>query len=329
MKKNIFAICLSCLLLTACGIQNETGSNSTVENNVSVTENQKAENISTGYVNVPDGQEYVELHQTANDSNIVARMYMAEPITVYSIDSDWASVSYGGMKGYVELKYISFSKPEKNAEKVETTVSIVETTAENNEVPIKSTENIQKAEAENIQNDVDIENSLNITFLVDGDGVKVAQPLSYPAYVEKNQGNAWCSATSIYIYSEPSTNSYKREADMLYYGDVCEILGTMDDWYFISTDSGNGYDLHGYVKKKYISSGNTPVAEEPANASYGVVSVGSANVRSSPNKDNNSNVLFTVYKGEEFTVLDYDGYWYKINYNGTVCYISHKMVDVW
>ena len=34
-------------------------------------------------------------------------------------------------------------------------------------------------------------------------------------------------------------------------------------------------------------------------------------------------------QSSSFDVLDYDGYWYKIDYNGTICYISHKMVDVW
>lgn len=291
-------------------------------NNIS-TENE-SNNISTGYVLVPNGEDYIELYSEFNGGSVIARMYSNEPITVYSIENNWANVSYGGMKGYVELQYISFSKPQ-DAE----TVQDIEPTE-------KQTEEVQQSALMQVDNNNDnvpsieqnIEQSVNIVFLNDKDGFEFAEPSYYPTYVSDNR-DAWCSAQSIYIYSQPDISSHKREADMLYYGDTLTILGSVDDWYYIATDSGNGYDLHGYVKQSYITIGQTPVAPEPANATHGRVSADSANVRSSPNKETNDNVLFTVYEGAEFDILDYDGYWYKINYNGTICYISHKMVEVW
>lgn len=318
----IFSLALSAML-TACDIKSagtQSSNNDKAEIITETTTEPSAENISTGYIITADGQDYTELHQNPEAGNVIARMYNGEPVTVYSISSQWADVSYGGMRGFVQLEYISFNKPEEKTEPASQEKTAVIESAQNTEAP---QQNQTAAPAQNIQQNV------QIVFFADNDGIEVAEPAYYPSYVSNNGTSAWCSAQSIYIYSQPSTSSYKREANMLYYGDVCQILGSVDDWYYISTDSGSGYDLHGYVKQKYITIGATPAAPEPVNATHGVVNVGSANVRSSPDKSNNSNVLFSLSKGAEFDVISYDGYWYKINYNGTVCYISHKMVDVW
>lgn len=320
MRKKILSIMIfSIVMLSACGEDLVQSANK--EESVSSQTTLDTQNISTGYV-VTNGQSYVELYSNMEASNVISRMYDNEPVTVYSIQGDWANISYGGMVGYIKLQNLSF---------VESTVvenTTVQTSEETSKKETESSAKEEKKSSENVQLNQNIEQNVNIVFLCDSDGFEYAQPTSYTSYVSSNE-NAWCSAESIYIYSQPDTSSHKREADMLYYGDVLTILGSVDGWYYIATDSGNGYDLHGYVKQKYITIGETPVAPEPVGATHGCVNVESANVRSSPNKETNDNVLFTIYKGEEFDVLDYDGYWYKIDYNGTICYISHKMVDVW
>ncbi len=324
MKNRVLCgIIFSAMLLSACG--NSTSNQSTsidqIESDLSTTVDTK--NMSTGYINT-NGEDYVNLYLDDSCSNVISRMYNSEPVTVYSIQGDLANISYGGMVGYVELKYISFTEPSNTESSITEEVTTVKETVNEETAKPNSNENSNSGNQLN-QN---IQQNVNIVFLADSDGFEFAQPSCYPSYVSDDR-DAWCSAESIYIYSEPSTSSSKREADMLYYGDTLNILGSVDEWYYIATDSGNGYDLHGYVKKSYITIGQTPVAPEPDNASYGRVSVKSANVRSSPNKETNDNVLFAVHQGDEFEVLDYDGYWYKINYNGTICYISHKMVEVW
>ncbi len=309
----ILGLLYSLSLFTACGTDSKSASEESVNLETVVT-TKNTENMSTGYV-FTNGEEYIELISNVEDGNVIARMYDNEPITVYSIEGEWANISYGGMMGYIKLESLSFTKHE---DVTETTEEVIKETVKEEVEDNKSVEQINQ----------NIEQSVNIVLISDSDGFQYAEPLSYPTYVADRRG-AWCSAQSVYIYSHPTTSSSKREADMLYYGDTLDILGSVDGWYHIATDSGNGYDLHGYVQQKYITIGATPVAPEPQNASYGRVSVGSANVRSSPNKETNNNVMFTIYKGAEFTVLSYDGYWYKINYNGTICYISHKMVEVW
>lgn len=329
MKNYRLLLCTTILLLAFTGCSNSAAADTKIASAKSskATEIQNTEQaeLSTGYIILSDNQEYAELYQDTENSNVVARMYYGEPVTIYSLTSDWAEVSYGGMKGYAELKYISFTKPEKQTEAPETEPEVTEA------AEIKETVKEETVQPAQHQEALVEQNIKQAVFFIDNDGVEIAEPTHYISYTPlSNSGTlAWCSAQSIYIYSEPSTASYKREADMLYYGDECIIKGSVDGWYYISTDSGNGYDLHGYVKQSYISTGASPAPDEPLYASYGRVNMGSANVRSTPNKETNDNLMFVLNYGDEFTVLDYDGYWYKINYNGTIGYISHKMVEVW
>ena len=315
MHRNIvLCVALSaCLLLGGCGMESlKKETTASVQKDTTIPETTtETENISVGYINVPDDQTAVDLYSEMDGGTTLAKMFHQDPVTVYSIAADWAKISYGGMVGFVELKYLSFTQP----------------TAPAKETESQTTEPQTAIAADN--NPANIEQNVNIIFMSDGDGFQIAEPTYYPDYVSDVNRNAWCSAQSIYIFSQPDVNSEKREANMLYYGDTLTVEGSVGEWYYISTDSGNGYDLHGYVKQKYITFGDSPAAPEPANATHGRVNVGSTYVRSSPNKENDSNVLFTLHEGDTFDVLSYDGYWYQINYNGTICYISHKMVEVW
>lgn len=309
---------LLCLVLAACLLFGGCGMEAKTENSAdtvsSQEESSKEENVSVGYILVPEDQNSVDLYSEKDGGSILAKMFHQDPVTVYSIESDWAKISYGGMVGFVELKYLSFTEPTDSVE--ETTESQTNTTAAAEKATTVASDNAK------------IEQNIHLVFICDGDGFEIAEPTYYANYVSDVR-NAWCSAESIYIYSQPDVNSEKREANMLYYGDTLTVQGSVGEWYYISTDSGNGYDLHGYVKQKYITYGDSPAAPEPINATHGRVSAGSANVRSSPNKETSDNILFTLYQGDTFEVISYDGYWYQINYNGTICYISHKMVDVW
>ena len=315
MHRNIvLCVALSaCLLLGGCGMESlKKETTASVQKDTTIPETTtETENISVGYINVPDDQTAVDLYSEMDGGTTLAKMFHQEPVTVYSIAADWAKISYGGMVGFVELKYLSFTQP----------------TAPAKETEAQTTEPQTAVAADN--SPANIEQNVNIIFMSDGDGFQIAEPTYYADYVADVNRNAWCSAQSIYIFSQPDVNSEKREANMLYYGDTLTVEGSVGEWYYISTDSGNGYDLHGYVKQKYITFGDSPAAPEPANATHGRVNVGSTYVRSSPNKENDSNVLFTLHEGDTFDVLSYDGYWYQINYNGTICYISHKMVEVW
>ena len=54
--------------------------------------------------------------------------------------------------------------------------------------------------------------------------------------------------------------------------------------------------------------------------------VASCNVRSSPSKENDDNIIDTLLQGMSFKIDSFDGYWYHITYNGQEGYVSHKMI---
>lgn len=320
-KKYLLMSCLvMASLLTGCGkikellLENQSETGGTPSASVAEPHD--------GYINLPEGQEYAELYAELDDSTALARLYHSDAVSVLSIDGDWANVSYGTLTGYVPLQYISFSKPAEPMIQAELppTEGIPAGSEKPTEAFLFEIQPVAVTETPTAQ----------LIFLSDLDGFEYVSPISYASYVEeKEKRNAWCSAQSVYIYAQPDSTSAKREANMLYYGDTVTVLGDVDNFYYIATDSGNGYDLHGYVGKSYITYGESPYQGEPENATYGRVNVKSANVRSTPNKETDDNVLFTLYNGAEFEVISYDGYWYKIDYDGTICYISHKMVEVW
>ena len=320
MKKfnKIIAVILALSLLftlSACIKLGKEPDSKAAENEVSADEEtDKKTNVTVGNIQVADGEEAADLCSEQDENTVIAKMFNNEPITVYEINSDWAKISYGGQIGYVKVSNISFTN---NKDKTTLAEEKYTTKAANT------------ANTDTDEKSVNVNGNITIIYATDSDGFKYADPNSLSGYSRGSARNAWCSAKSCYIFSQPNENSYKREANMLYYGDAVTVEGSIGSWYYISTDSGNGYDLHGYVKASRITFGNAPTKSESYTATHGVVTADSANVRSTPNKDTDSNVLFHVYKGQEFDVLSYDGYWYKVVINGTTCYISHKMVDVW
>ena len=116
---------------------------------------------------------------------------------------------------------------------------------------------------------------------------------------------------------------------MLYQNDPCTVYGEVNGFYYISTDSGSGYNYFGYVQKSYLTIGTPPVdPNKNFDATSGYISAGQCNLRSTPSKADDSNVICQLTQGTTFTVLDFDGYWYHISCDSGVGYVSYKMVTV-
>ena len=139
------------------------------------------------------------------------------------------------------------------------------------------------------------------------------------------------NCSSVHIYPEANLNSPTTEANTLYQNDNVYVWGTTGSFSYISTDDGSHdmYGIFGYVPTKYLSSGAIVTSGDEYSYTMVKVTGSTAHVRSTPSKDNDSNVIGTVSAGDTFSVYSYDGYWYKIDYYGTVAYISHKMVTGW
>ena len=158
-----------------------------------------------------------------------------------------------------------------------------------------------------------------------------ADPSYYGFSMGTNATVMHVNCSSVHIYPEANLNSPTTEANTLYQNDNVYVWGTTGSFSYISTDDGSHdmYGIFGYVPTKYLSSG--AIVTNGDEYSYTMVKVtgSTAHVRSTPSKDNDSNVIGTVSAGDTFSVYSYDGYWYKIDYYGTVAYISHKMVTGW
>lgn len=335
-KKNLFVVCnVLAVCMTGCGQLRETAQDTTVEklpvtplpvstsaqNDTALKTAENSSPMFSGFVSAGN-QEYIILHSSADEnSGSVARMYTGEDIEIYEMGDQWCYVKYGDLTGYISKDGVSLSKPETTASG--SAGSPAEPAPAATEAPVVA------AEAPVVNNEIN--NTISIVLKYDADGIALPtsyQNAGYVAYDSKR--NAYCSTTSCYIYKTASTSGPKREADMLYQGDPVTVYGTYDGFYYIGTDSGSGYELKGYVQTKYITIGTPPASDKKNySATQGYVSVGSCNVRSSPSKADDSNVIGTLTQGATFTVNSFDGYWYYINYSGGSGYVSHKMVTVY
>ncbi len=317
MKKYaLITALLTAALLTGCGVtQNEAPApvqNAATE--APATE-APAASISSGFVD-PGTEEYATIYQSPDaTSTAVARGYSGDAIEIFAMQGQWYQIKLGDISGYIKVDQVAFSKPEPAQETAPpaTEAPAQETAAPAAQAPAAETQAI----------------NVNITLQYDSDGI--ALPKSYAAYESYSSArNAYCSVESCYIYKTASTSGPKREADMLYKGDAVTVYGAYNGFYYIGTDSGSGYELMGYVQTSKITIGTPPAAEDKSYAATaGYVDVAQCNVRSSPSKADNSNVIDTIYKGTTFTINSFDGYWYYINYNGKSGYVSYKMVTVY
>ncbi|MDE5756502.1 MAG: SH3 domain-containing protein [Clostridia bacterium] len=340
LKRNIAMIlCISTILsVSSCGMakQEEESSGKSFTH-------KSEDSVSVGYIVLKNDEKAVDLYDKI-DGNVIVKMFNGDMITVYSIGSEWAKINYGGKDGYVKLESISFSEPEKK-EEAEIKADETKIEADNNEtserqvsvevehIATEVSEDESRSESQPIQEKIEINNNntIEIVYLTDRDGFQVADPIqSYPRYVpESTYIDGYCNTYAVYIYSIPDVNSVKRETDMLYSGDPVKILGSVNDWYYISTDNGSNGELHGYVSQSYITIGKNEVQKINYNATQGQVKDGmTAWVNYTPSKTDN---IETLSGGTTFTIIgNANDYWYQISYyDGKTGWISYKMVDVW
>ncbi|MCM1507053.1 MAG: SH3 domain-containing protein [Ruminococcus flavefaciens] len=314
---------------TSCG--KSESSEITSRSDVSQSESQVS--VSVGYITLKDGEKSADLCDNMN-GNVIVKMFSGDAVTVYSINADWAKVNYGGKDGYMKLENLSFSEPEQSSEvSVETSANETPSEVPENTAPPAVQEQSVPETEKAVDNNISINNTnqIEIVFLTDIDGFQVADPVhSYPKYSpEPTYMDGYCNAYSVYIYSQPDTNSIKRETDMLYNGDPVKILGSVNGWYYISTDNGSNGELHGYVSQSYITVGKNEVQKINYNATQGQVKDGmTAWVNYTPSKTDN---IETLSGGTTFTIIgNANDYWYNISYyDGKTGWISYKMVDVW
>ena len=114
------------------------------------------------------------------------------------------------------------------------------------------------------------------------------------------------------IRKGPGT-SYDR-VEMLAAGRQVKVLGVENGWYHISWNNSQGY-----VYQDYLAVSEEGGAAESAAATNASVTGGTVNVRSGPGT--NHGRVTIVSAGKRVTVLDKDGDWYHISFDGKTGYI--------
>ncbi len=285
-------------------------------------EDAMAEPISRGFAD-PGTSEYAVLYDSMEkDSRELAHLYGGEPLEIFALYGEWYQVKYGDINGYIHAVNISFTDPAETPATASTSVS---------------TEKLPPGKV-NTQSGGDI---ADITFhseipatatnprsTVTYDGNGIAIPNSHPTYsIYPTPQIGYVIVDHTNVYKDASTSSPRGEADKQYRNNAVEIYGLCGDFYYISADSGSGYNIFGYIPAKNIVIGIPPgLPDAYYTAKNGYVSVQSCNVRSSPSKANSDNIIDTLYNGTIFTINSFNGYWYNITYSGRTGYISHKMI---
>ena len=152
-------------------------------------ENTNANSVSVGYIVLSASQDASDLYAEMDDSSqVLSKMFHGEPVSVFSINGDWANISYGGTQGYVKIENISFTKPESTSnESIQST----------NAMPVEPVANIENIPDSNNANadygnslvNNQISNEINIVLISDNDGFQVADPMpSYSNYVPEKSG---------------------------------------------------------------------------------------------------------------------------------------------
>ena len=133
------------------------------------------------------------------------------------------------------------------------------------------------------------------------------------------------------IRSTPDSNSGTSNiVGQFSNGDKINVLGEENGFYKIKTSSG---DI-GYISKDYVNlpiNGKVPqnvVVDTPLTAKVKLEnSDSSLNFRSTPNRNNNSNIIGNIKDATEVDVLERYGSWTKIKYNNQEGWVHSNYLD--
>ena len=144
------------------------------------------------------------------------------------------------------------------------------------------------------------------------------------------------SSGGLRVRKEPSTSS--TVLGTLYSGNSVNIVGETGSWYKIKYNSSYAYVHKDYITENKQEStdnsanqgGNTSnnnTSNESINA-VGIITNVSSNLRVRKNPSTSATVLGYVLNNQKVNITGKEGNWYKINFKGSVGYISSDYVKI-
>ena len=291
----------------------------------------------------------------STSSAVLGTIRNGSTFDIISKSGSWYQINYNGVTGYVHGDYV----------KEITTSSTV--SQKGKVYNVSSNLRVRSGASTSASVLGYLTNNAEVTILgTEGEWYKIQYNSGY-GYVSKeyittngnttnntgsnNTGNTGSSETEVnktgYVYNVSSGGlRVRKEASTsstvlgtLYSGNSVNIVGETGSWYKIKYNSS-----YAYVHKDYItetkpssgsnsSTGNSNSTTDSNNSSQtmnavGVITNVSSNLRVRKQPSSNSLVLGYLLNNQTVTITGKEGNWYKINFKGSVGYVSADYVKI-
>lgn len=245
-------------------------------------------------------------------------------VTVIEIENGWAAVMANGKSGYVSARYLS------------------ELSADPSDLP-KGWHTIGKPMVVNASNlylrsgpsasstSLGIYSKGKQVEVVAGNGtwykVQIGNKTGYmmASFLKEEKSvnpvketTVYVNATHVNLRSEATTKS--KSLDVLPSGTTLSLLSVNGDWAEVRHGSQTGYIFRKYISETKVTPSSDTVTVDNSYASY-------VNLRSTANRDIDSNIIAFVKNGTKMTVLQRGATWTKVMYNDLVGYMLTSMIS--
>lgn len=270
----------------------------------------------TGHLNLRD--------EPSTDGKLLGSLAAKTQVTVIEIKNGWAAVMADGKSGYVYASYLTdlSSDPSGLAKGWRTIGKAMTVNASNLYLRRDPSTSSPSMGIYSKGKQVEVVAGNGTWYKVqigDKTGYMMASFLKEEKGVTPVKGTTvYVNATHVNLRSEPTTKS--KALDVLPSGTTLTLLSTSGDWAEVRFGNQTGYIFRDYITETKVTPSSDTVTVDNSYASY-------VNLRSTPNRDNNSNILAFVKNGTKMSVLQRGATWTKVMYNGLVGYMLTKMIS--
>ena len=243
--------------------------------------------------------------EASTTSSVLELLNKNTTVEVISQDGDWCKVQHGNNVGYVNKQYIKIEEKENTNDTVNNNTITNSTNSVTNTISENTTMNITTEDSSNeikneLKQDTNIKilpsiNSNVIGELKNGDEVTVISKTNNWAFIQLNDIAGWITLTSL---QEKTENKVEENS---------ETNTTVEN-----TTSEN------------TTSEPTTTSNESYTKSTKYVNTTSVYVRSKASTS--SDIVTTLIKNTDVTVVGEEGEWYKVTYNNLTGYIRKDLL---
>ena len=147
----------------------------------------------------------------------------------------------------------------------------------------------------------------------------------YEEYNDKEAQSTGTIAASCNVRSGPGYD-YSVIAGIAAGERVIIVDDIEDGWWHIQTDGIDGYILGKFLGEVEYADNKVEQKDE-LKESIGFITGDEVNVRSDHNSADDDNVMFTLFEGDEVTILESVDGWYKIEVDGETGWIMEGYVE--